>query len=652
VKFPIHPFGSGPIATIREDSERADTWRMIFGGLTAPIKTAVPFVCVLPGVGRALVYDIDTARLDEASLDRLIDFARATFAPDRDRAEVREDIVRRFGFPIHADDVSTVTNEHPEALIAGLDAEIAKTTGVAQPSLVHKRNLRVESISLVSAPGPYDLHTVSHVPPLTVVGTPPSASLAAIIGQHVGSHAFSPVMVDGPNGPEPIKHDPERTRADVQRIRDEGLQAVRSDFANDLIYECDLPELYAIPDGASIGDVSIPAGNITAQQVADLIGGTVVGPCTILSPPLAMHSAESRIVYAAVLEPEKRGAMRGVTESDMLSAEQVNEMRRTLVGESRILSMHTSRTLSGEILDDSDIPSDSDDLPPAICSCLTDGTPLGPHCVRARECPFRGDELIDDKFVGVQRVRKHGGASTCPRRCSECMDGAHHFSELDIQPIFALDMSDKDLAALDDDEREEVELLRKHPAHLAGCESWYECRHCDAWLEACDADMSDDEDDEADGECDDDDDSPDSDDYDDDDDDDPWELNDESDGGASSDGTPLSVAMRAALIGPPTNDDRTEDQKDVRSVSIPSWAQNLADDILFAARFLNLVNVRVPNSIAVQWSAVVATWPADVRDSVCAWLGPQAPGREQGPTRENAPAAVRALVEQANGGES
>ena len=124
MKFPLHPFGPGPIATIREDSDRADTWREILGGLTAPIKTAVPFVCVLPGVGQALVYDIDTARLDDTVIGRLVDFAQTTFAPNRERDEIREDITRRFGFPIHADDVSTVTNEHPEAIVAGLDEQL------------------------------------------------------------------------------------------------------------------------------------------------------------------------------------------------------------------------------------------------------------------------------------------------------------------------------------------------------------------------------------------------------------------------------------------------------------------------------------------------------------------------------------------------
>jgi hypothetical protein len=236
----------------------------------------------------------------------------------------------------------------------------------------------------------------------------------------------------------------------------------------------------------------------------------------------------------------------------------------------------------------------------------------------------------------MQRVRKHGGAFSCPRRCGECPDGAHHFCEIDMQPVFALDMSESDFAELDEDAQEEVTALRAHPAHLAGCESWYECRHCDAWIEASDDDDM--EDDSPDS-----DDEPDSDDYDDEDDED-WD--DEPDSEPLSDGVPLAVAMRGVLIDPPTNDDRTEEQQDVRSVSIPSWARDLARTVLFHARFLNWANTRVPNSIVDQWATVIAHWPADVSLKTRTWIF------NEPSSRENAPAAVRALVDQANGGES
>jgi hypothetical protein len=632
-----HPFGPGPTATIREDSERVDTWRTIFGGLTAPIKTAVPFACMLPGVGRALVYDIDTARLDEASLDRLIDFARATFAPDRDRAEVHEDIVRRFGFPIHADDVSTVTNEHPEALIAGLDAEIAKAKenlrkSVGEPDIRARLDMRptLELDQLMeplrrkaeedAARGQSDdafYETPQHIRHaaldavfggiadrmdvqagfaatpkvqtvdkpytrprliLTVAGAPPNSTLAAIIGQHVGSHAFSPMIVNGPNGPEP------------------------KDFADDVIYESDLPETYAIPEGARIGDVSIPAGNLTAQQVADLIGGTMVRPGTILSPPLAMHSAKSRIIF---------------DEQDILS----------------------------EL-------SDSDGLPPALCSCLTGGTPLGPHCVHSRVWTT----------PTMQRVRKHGGAHMCPRKCGECADGAHHFCEVDMQPVFALDMSDDEFAALDEDAQEEVIALRAHPAALAGCDSWYECRHCDAWIEASDDDMSDDEEDNApDGHCDDCGEHVDECECDDDDD---WcdgcnndidecECDDdEPDSEPLSDGVPLSVAMRGALIEPPTNDERLvyPDVIDAGLEVHPPDILSLAESAILTCRFIGLLTPAqaADRTLFAHWSGVAAQWPADVRTDVLMWTERTAPNGDE----LDVPNAVRTLVEQANGGKS
>lgn len=112
---------------------------------------------------------------------------------------------------------------------------------------------------------------------------------------------------------------------------------------------------------------------------------------------------------------------------------------------------------------------DDDSAP--VCACVTTGSPLGPFCLRS--CALR--------FSIHTPARKHGGSPKCPRACGECNDGAHHFT--DLQPLFNLEDE------LDDEEdREEQARLREHPAALAGCEMWYECKHCPAWMEASEED--------------------------------------------------------------------------------------------------------------------------------------------------------------------
>lgn len=71
-----------------------------------------------------------------------------------------------------------------------------------------------------------------------------------------------------------------------------------------------------------------------------------------------------------------------------------------------------------------------------------------------------------------------GGPEECPRRCTECAGepGEHHFSEAMVENGHA---------------------SPEHEAAKMGIEAWYECKHCDAWLE-----YGDDEG-EADDECDD-----------------------------------------------------------------------------------------------------------------------------------------------------
>lgn len=651
-----HPFGHGPTATISESCERADTWRDLFGGLTVPIKTAVPRHLVLP-IGVELCYDIDMARLDDATIDRLAQYAQQTFVQEREIGEVRKDITERFGFPIIASDVSTVTTEHPEDIVHRLEEQIERLRAhvrVRDP-ILDKLSESHHAIQIDAVRTMQDQRFV-----LTVDGAPPDPKIAEMIGQHIGSHAFAPVVITEPSTPEQV-------RTDVLRIRDEGLRAVDEAFdrpstdeqcthhaALDAVFD-DISkrmdaqagvETFDIPEGASIGDVKIPSGSMTAAQIATMIGGEVIGPSTIRGPSLHPQSTYGTIEFSR----KTLGARRGVSESDMLSADQVNEMRRVLVGESRILSMNTSRALSGEILEELDIISDSDGLPPALCHCLTDGTPRGPHCVHAREWVF-----VDNN--GVRRIRKHGGAHTCPRACVECPDGAHHFCEVDMQPVFDLE---HDLEDDDADDLEEKALLRKHPAYLAGCEQWYECRHCDAWLEDdIDDDMGDEDEDEEDDE-------PDSDDFeeDDEDDEDDWD-DDEPDSGPPPGPsvfrandvqleffrTPASVV--SALAEHPTNDGRLvyPDVIDAGLAVYPQDILSLAESAILTCRFIGLLTPAqaADRTLFAHWSGVAAQWPADVRADVLAWTERTAPNGDE----LDVPDAVRALVEQANasGGE-
>jgi hypothetical protein len=562
-----HPFGPGPTATIREDSPRADAWRTIFGGLTAPIKTAVPQRCEIARTV-SLVYWLDIGRIDSAMMDRLVAHAQSQIAGVVPHEQVRLVLVAE-GMPIKCEDVSTITDEHPEGIIAGLNAEIAKATRYQRETSEYDRKFAVDN-NIITARVP-NLRTVPSKPfRIAIV----EADIPHEISDERPSDDASMSIYVPKDKPSDATHHA-------------ALDAVFKDIADRIDAQAGVPlgmlrandatprATYDIPPGASIGDTTINPDRMTAQQIAEMIGGEVINEQTIRSPSLAIQSAQSHIIFDR------------------------HDIRSEL--------------------------SSGDGLPPALCQCLTDGTPRGPHCVHAREWPFRGDD-------GVRRVRKHGGVPTCPRACVECSDGAHHFCfcEIDMQPMLPLDMSDD---ALDDDEREEIAALRQHPAHLAGCESWYECRHCDGWLEASD---NDDLDEDAPPDSDD---APDSDDCDDED-DDSFEDDDDDWDDESDDNEPDSSPTRSLH---PVNDSQIDlFATPAPPVAVPAWASELAHRILFFGRFIKIVGMNVPNNVTVQWSAVIATWSNDVQTRVHEWLvSADAP--------LNVPDAVQALVEQANG---
>lgn len=78
---------------------------------------------------------------------------------------------------------------------------------------------------------------------------------------------------------------------------------------------------------------------------------------------------------------------------------------------------------------------------------------------------------------------KRGGPERCPRPCSECPEGEHHFSDAMIE------MAD-DGRGVEEDATDDADKAREQ-ATAAGCAAWYVCKHCDAWQE-----YTDDEDDD------------------------------------------------------------------------------------------------------------------------------------------------------------
>lgn len=630
-----HPFGPGPVATISENSPRADAWRTIFGGLTAPIRTAVPQrVLGLSGFP-ILAYQLDLVRLSDDMMQRLVEYVRSADEPVTSVELVRSRLLQE-GMPIKAEEVSTVTNEHLEAIIAGLEVEIAKATTAGG---YHR--IKLES------------------------------------------------------GEVPSREDMLR---DVRVVRDAGLRAVREDFAKDTRYQREtaeydhkfdadnnivtarVPNLRTVPskpfriaivkadilheisddrpsdDAAMTMYVPKDEPSEHSRAIAEVqhhaaLDAMLDDVTTRMDAQAGVPrlSPGDRIVYGVVLEPSATIGECNVTSPEDVRAEANRFV--ALSADDRVSSALNDaangfRALSESLVDD----------PPVLCTCFANGveaTPFGPHCLHALKWSVRADD-------GSVRPRKHGGAHTCPRRCIECAEGAHHFCEVDMQPVF--DLSPEADGEYDEDDQEERELLRKHPAHLAGCEAWYECRHCDAWIEASDNDDMDDEEDDANccdecGEtiafcdCDpDSDDAPDSDDWDDD--------EDDLDDGDESNNEPETLTTRprtqdvSSMI--PSNDAQRS-LLDVgpsgRPAAVQAWASDLARDILFSARFLGLVGVRVPNNVRFQWAPVIAAWPAAVQAVVHTWLN--TPQEAAKTAKENVPTAVRALIDQANaGGES
>lgn len=93
-------------ATIHPESERAASWREVFGGDRAPIKSILPHRAGLPGKPDALVYEMDLGALTPEMRERLVKSIAKRF--DIDPAFVEFDL-DRLGCPVLADDVVVST---------------------------------------------------------------------------------------------------------------------------------------------------------------------------------------------------------------------------------------------------------------------------------------------------------------------------------------------------------------------------------------------------------------------------------------------------------------------------------------------------------------------------------------------------------------
>jgi len=94
------------IATIAENSSRAEEWRHVFGGLEVPLKNQPPVISDGP-YGIDLFYQADVERITPEQLDRAVDFLAKKFGLPAD--EVRDGVLHSEGIPIAARDITITT---------------------------------------------------------------------------------------------------------------------------------------------------------------------------------------------------------------------------------------------------------------------------------------------------------------------------------------------------------------------------------------------------------------------------------------------------------------------------------------------------------------------------------------------------------------
>lgn len=96
------------IATIRQESARAEGWLEVFGTYEVSLQSPIPEIASAPGIYETLFYRLDLTELTQEQRLRLISFIARWF--DLDEKGVSE-ALDEVGCPILADDISiTVFN--------------------------------------------------------------------------------------------------------------------------------------------------------------------------------------------------------------------------------------------------------------------------------------------------------------------------------------------------------------------------------------------------------------------------------------------------------------------------------------------------------------------------------------------------------------
>ena len=96
-------------ATIRQNSERAEAWREVFGSYEVPLRSPLPMRASAPGIAEGLFYELDLQELSAEQRRRLITHIAQKFQIDeREVVETLDEV----GCPILDEDV-TVTVLNP-----------------------------------------------------------------------------------------------------------------------------------------------------------------------------------------------------------------------------------------------------------------------------------------------------------------------------------------------------------------------------------------------------------------------------------------------------------------------------------------------------------------------------------------------------------
>ena len=112
-------------ATIRADSERAEIWRNVFGSETVCIKSFIPSVVSVPGIGKTTAYELDIKLLTAEQRRRLVVSLAERFGYSLTDIERDLDTI---GCPILADDV-VVTIRNPQRWIDMIGDDYGDGTG-------------------------------------------------------------------------------------------------------------------------------------------------------------------------------------------------------------------------------------------------------------------------------------------------------------------------------------------------------------------------------------------------------------------------------------------------------------------------------------------------------------------------------------------